>query len=92
MATLTYSGEQTVDVSGLRSLVGELETVHRNNSPLSIDAASMRIRGQDLYITVSVSASGTLAELESLEETVAQGAVDLGFEPDLETAKEAVDV
>jgi len=91
MATLNYSGEQTADVNGIQSLIDEGVKLHNADTPVSIDSASLRLTddGQIRFIA-SVSAEGAYADLAGLEDTVAQVAVDLGFEPDVETAREAV--
>lgn len=41
---------------------------------------------------VEISSQGTLAELETVEDTLAQAVVDIGLEPDLETAKAEITV
>jgi hypothetical protein len=92
MATLNYSGELTDDVSGIQSTVSALVNAHRADNGLRVDSISMRLGDNDLRLIVSVSATGELSELENLEDVVAQGAVDLGFEPNVETAREAVQI
>jgi hypothetical protein len=90
MATLNYSGRQTRDVQGIQSLISQLVNVHRADNGLRVDNISMRLGDNNLRVLVSVSASGDLSELESLADAVAQGAVDLGFEPDIQTARDEV--
>jgi len=91
MATLNYSGEQTVDVSTAKSLIEQGVTLHNADSPVSIDSGSLRLTddGQIRFI-VSASAAGDYSKLQALEGEIAQAAVDLGFEPDVETATESV--
>jgi len=92
MATLNYSGETTDDVSGIQSTISQLVNAHRADSGIRVDSISMRLGDGSLRLIVSVSANGELSELENLADVVAQGAVDLGFEPDLSTAREAVTI
>jgi len=51
---------------------------------------AIRPIGSQWLLTATLSASGSLAELEALEGQLAQTAVDIGLEPDVETAKGAI--
>jgi len=93
MNTLTYSGEQTADVQTAQQLIEQGVAIHNKDTPVSIDSASLRLTndGQIRFIA-SVSADGEYADLAGLEDQIAQVAVDLGFEPDVATARESVDL
>jgi len=90
MATLNYNGSMTRDVNGMQATLSALVNAHRADNSLRVDSVSMRFSDSDVRLIVSVSASGSLSELEALANVVAEGAVDLGFEPDVATALEAI--
>jgi len=93
MAQLTYSADYEIatDVqTQSQSLLDALITVHQSSSPITVDVGAIRPIGSQWLLTATLSASGSLAELEALEGQLAQTAVDIGLEPDVETAKAAI--
>lgn len=93
MATLTYSGEQTVDAQSIQSLISSLQTLHQDDSDITVSSAAMRFEGDGiLRVLVSLEANGDLAELESLQDSLATEASDLGFQSDDATASEETDL
>ena len=89
--TLNYSGEQTATVSTIKALIEQGVELHNRDSPVSIDSASLQpIDDGQVRLIVSVSGNGDLERLAETQAEVAQAAVELGFEPDKETATESV--
>ena len=89
--TLNYSGEQTANVSTIKALIERGVELHNRDSPVSIDSASLRPTDDgQIRLIVSVSGNGDLERLAETQAEVAQAAVELGFEPDKETATESV--
>jgi hypothetical protein len=93
MAQLTYSADYEIaaDVQAQsQALLSALIEVHGSSSPVTVDVGAIRPIGSQWLLTATLSASGSLAELEALEGELAQTAVDMGLEPDVETAKAAI--
>ncbi len=93
MAQLTYSADYEIaaDVqTQSQALLSALIEVHGSSSPVTVDVGAIRPIGSQWLLTATLSASGSLAELEALEAELAQTAVDMGLEPDVETAKAAI--
>jgi len=93
MAQLTYSADYEIaaDVQAQsQALLSALIEVHGSSSPVTVDIGAIRPIGSQWLLTATLSASGSLAELEALEGQLAQTAVDMGLEPDVETAKAAI--
>jgi hypothetical protein len=93
MARLNYSGETDgLSKGDATSLVAQTVDVDEAGNGISVDSLSMRVNGGSIWLSISVSASGPMAEMEALADTIAQGAVDLGLEPDTQTARESVQI
>ena len=93
MARLNYSGETDgLSKGDATSLVGQTVDVEQAGNGISVDSLSMRVNDGDIWLSISVSSSGTLSEMESLADTIAQGAVDLGLEPDTQTARQNIEI
>jgi hypothetical protein len=95
MPQLTYSADYEIaaDVqTQSQALLNALIEVHGSSSPITVDVGAIRPIGSQWLLTATLSASGSLAELEALEGELAQTAVDMGLEPDVETAKAAIQV
>jgi len=93
MAQLTYSADYEIaaDVqTQSQALLNALIEVHGSSSPVTVDVGAIRPIGSQWLLTATLSASGSLAELEALEAELAQTAADMGLEPDVETAKAAI--
>jgi len=93
MAQLTYSADYEIaaDVQAQsQALLDALIEVHGSSSPVTVDVGAIRPIGSQWLLTATLSASGSLAELEALEGELAQTAVDMGLEPDVETARAAI--
>jgi hypothetical protein len=95
MPQLTYSADYEIaaDVqTQSQALLNALIEVHGSSSPVTVDVGAIRPIGSQWLLTATLSASGSLVELEALEGELAQTAVDMGLEPDVETAKAAIQV
>jgi len=95
MPQLTYSADYEIaaDVqTQSQALLNALIEVHGSSSPVTVDVGAIRPIGSQWLLTATLSASGSLAELEALEAELAQTAADMGLEPDVETAKAAIQV
>jgi len=91
MPTLSYSGELTTDVQTVKSLVEQGATLHANDTSVSVDNVSLRMQDDgSVTLIVSISSSGTVSEMEALQDDVADAAVTLGFEDSVEGATEEV--
>lgn len=93
MARLNYSGDATENSKAdVQALIGSMIDVDVADNGLNVDSVSVRLDGTSARIIISVSAQGTVAELETLADTIANGAVNLGLEPDVETARASVEI
>jgi len=93
MAQLTYSADYEIAdnvQTQSESLLNSLITVHESTSPITVDVGAIRPIGSQWLLTATLSASGSLSELETLEKQLAQTVTDMGLEPDVETAKAAI--
>jgi len=93
MAQLTYSADYEIAdnvQTQSESLLNSLITVHESTSPITVDVGAIRPIGSQWLLTATLSASGSLSELEPLEKQLAQTVTDMGLEPDIETAKAAI--
>jgi len=93
MAQLTYSADYEIAdnvQAQSESLLNSLITVHESTSPITVDVGAIRPIGSQWLLTATLSASGSLSELETLEKQLAQTVTDMGLEPDVETAKAAI--
>jgi len=93
MAQLTYSADYEIAdnvQAQSESLLNSLITVHESTSPVTVDVGAIRPIGSQWLLTATLSASGSLSELEALEKQLAQTVTDMGLEPDVETAKAAI--
>jgi len=93
MPQLTYSADYEIaaDVqTQSQALLNALIEVHGSSSPVTVDVGAIRPIGSQWLLTATLSASGSLAELEALRAELAQTAVDMGLEPDVETATAAI--
>jgi len=84
--TLTYSGEQTTDVSTTQTVIEQSVEIHTDETPTEVSSVSLRLTDDGgIRTIISISATGEIEALEELRAQVAQAAVDLGFESDAET-------
>jgi len=93
MAQLTYSADyEIVDnvQAQSESLLKSLITVHESTSPITVDVGAIRPIGSQWLLTATLSASGSLSKLEALQKELAQTVVEMGLEPDIETATAAI--
>ena len=91
MATLNYSGDLTTDVQTIKSLIEQGVQLHSEDTPVSIDSASLRLQDDgQVRLIISISATGDMEMLTDLQSQVAQSAVDLGFEESIDDAENAV--
>jgi len=81
MATLNYSGRQNISVQEIQTLLNQLATTHQQDNEIIVRSVSMRLRDDgSLRVIMSMEASGDLGELDSLQNSLSQKAVELGFE------------
>jgi len=93
MATLNYSGTADGLSKGhTTSLIAQTINLNGASDGISVDSVSLRVTESGVRVMLSVSINGTVSELETLADTIAQGAVDLGLEPDTQTAREAISI
>ena len=92
MATLNYSGEQTVDAQSIQSLISSLQTLHQDDSDITVSNASLRFEDDgSLRVLASLEADGDLGRLDTLQDLLQQQAADLGFQTDDTTDSEETD-
>lgn len=93
MATLTYSGETDgLSKGDATSLVAQTVDVDGASNGIAVDSISLRVTDGSVRVMISVSANGTMSEMQDLADTIAQGAMDLGLEPDAQTAREGITI
>jgi len=93
MARLNYSGDINGQTkSETTTLIGTLHDYSEADNGVNIDSISLRLRESGVSVYVSLSSSGTVSELESLADTIAQGAVNIGMEPDVQTARSSIEI
>ena len=81
MPKLNYSGEQTVDAQDVQTLISDLNTLHQDDTDITVSSASLRFQDDgSLRVITSLEADGDLAELDSLQESLTTEASDLGFQ------------
>jgi hypothetical protein len=93
--TLSYNGEKTVasnQIKQAHDLLDALLTLHNADSPVVVEAGQVRPQESNLLLVVSLSASADMATLESVQDSLAQSLVNLGVEPDIETATDSIRV
>ena len=89
MSTLTYSGEQTVDVQNIAEIIGDCDTLHRSDNDIRVKSISLRFTDTETCrVVVSMSGSGTLGSLDTLRDAMQQEAANLGFEQPSEEGEE----
>jgi hypothetical protein len=92
MPTLTYSGEQNVSVQEIQTLLSRLATTHQQDNEIIVRSVSLRLQDDgSLRVMATLEAAGDLADLETLQDSLSQIAVDLGFE-DSTDAAEGIDL
>lgn len=97
MLDLSYSGRKRVESNQSQEahdLLDALLTLHESESPITVDVGQIRPQPQngDLMLVVSLSAESDYQTLQSVEGELAQSLVDLGIEPDVETAKADISI
>jgi hypothetical protein len=95
MFNLSYNGQKTVESDTSKQahdLLDALLTLHGADSPIAVDVGQVRPRGDALTLLVSLSADSDMDTLQSVEDTLAGELVTLGVEPDVETAKEHIQI
>ena len=80
MPTLNYSGEQNVSVQEIQTLITQLATTHQQDNAITVRSVSLRLQDGSLRVMASLEATGDLADLDTLQDSLSQTAVDLGFE------------
>jgi hypothetical protein len=93
--SLSYSGQKTVvsnPTQQAHDLLDALLALHDADSPIVVDAGQIRPQGSDLLLVVSLSASADMTGLKNVQDSLAQSLVDLGIEPDIETATDNIQI
>lgn len=95
MPTLQYSGSRRVPVEDAPTTVPNIvETaVGQINDNKTITVENLQLSpgaNGGVSVAVTVSITGTYGELSTLESTLAEQVAGLGFEPDAETAMNAL--
>jgi len=95
MAQLSYSSSREIredPINTMQGLVDDLVAVEQATVPVSVDLAQVRPLGVGWLVSVSLSGQASLDQLVTLQDEIAQQAVDLGLEPDVQTAKENITI
>jgi len=81
MSTLTYSGEQTVDVQDIAEVISDCDTLHHGDNDIQLKSISLRFTDTETCrVVVSMSGNGALGSLDTLRDAMQQEATALGFE------------
>jgi hypothetical protein len=92
---LSYSGRKTVTSNPnqqAHELLNALFSVHEAENGIAVDVGQVRPQESKFLLVVSLSASADMAKLETIETSLAQSLVELGVEPDTETATESIQI
>jgi hypothetical protein len=92
---LSYSGQKVVaskQTQKAHELLDVLLSLHESDSPVAVETGQMRPQESDLLLVVSLSASADMATLENVQDSLAESLVDLGVEPDIETATDSIQI
>jgi hypothetical protein len=92
---LSYSGQKTVvsnQTQQAHDLLDALLTLHNTDSSIVVETGQIRPQESNLLLVVSLSASADMATLESVQDSLAQSLVNLGVEPDIETATDSIQI
>jgi hypothetical protein len=89
---LSYSGQKRVESQQRQQahdLLDALLTLQESESAISVDTGQIRPqpRQDSLLLIVSISAEADYNTLQSVQGDLAQSLVNLGVEPDVETAQ-----
>jgi hypothetical protein len=93
--SLSYSGQKTVasnPTQQAHDLLDALLTLHNADNPIVVETGQVRPQESNMLLVVSLSASADMATLESVETSLAHSLVDLGVEPDIETATDSIQI
>jgi phage gp46-like protein len=93
--TLSYSGQKKVASNANRQaheLLDALLSVHKADNTITVDVGQVRPQQSNLLLVVSLSASADMTTLETMETSLAQSLVNLGVEPDTETAVKSIQI
>jgi hypothetical protein len=93
--SLSYSGQKEVasnPTEQAHELLDALLTLHDTDSPIAVKTGQVRPQGSNLLLIVSLSASADMVTLESVQDSLAQSLVELGVEPDIETATDNIQI
>jgi hypothetical protein len=91
--TLTYTGTQTIDVrneTALHDAIDAVVAADQAPTPVQWDSGSLRGRDSDVWIQASLSVTTSIDNIDTAEQTLAQALVEIGFEPDLDTASDEI--
>jgi hypothetical protein len=93
--SLSYSGQKKVESNPNKQahdLLDNLLTLHNSDSPIVVETGQIRPQESNLLLVVSLSANADMATLESVQYSLAQSLVEIGIEPDIETATDNIQI
>jgi hypothetical protein len=95
MFDLSYSGDVQTESNHdqeAHDLLDALLATHNGDSPISVDVGQVRPGDEYHRVIVSLSAESDMSTLQSVEDALAGELVTLGVEPDVQTAKEQIQI
>ena len=97
MPTLRYSGHRLVDSSNVTTALPTLveNVAEQINENKTITVEELRLTpgaGGGVDVTIAIGITGSYGELGTLESTLATAIADRGFEPDADTAMDALEL
>jgi hypothetical protein len=93
--SLSYSGEKIVESNAnqqAHDLLDALLDAHAADNAISVDTGQVRPQESELVLIVSLSSKADMATLADVEQSLGRALVDLGVEPDTETAIESIQI
>jgi hypothetical protein len=93
--SLSYNGQKLVESNvnqQAHELLDALLTLHESDSAITVDIGQARPQGSNLLLLVSLSSHADMTTLDDAEQSLAQSLIDLGIEPDIETATESIQI
>jgi len=92
--TLIYSGNETyqpAEFDKLKTALDALTQSHNSDSSIIVQSGSLRWRGGGLWVQISLKLESTTADIDADEQSLAESVVAAGFEPDVTSAKGAIE-
>lgn len=92
---ISIDGSSTVAADNLTVLSGALESLtqaHEAGNPVQVRSGSLRWRGGNVWVSVTLQMPTTVNDLSVDKDTLGQVAVDAGMYDSLSAAKEEIQV